>query len=53
MPASESQTPVGARLPGGLVYVTPDMPGLQRVRRGKSFAYRLKRGAIFEAATLR
>ncbi|MCO5105353.1 MAG: DNA topoisomerase IB [Burkholderiaceae bacterium] len=40
MPASESQTPVGARLPGGLVYVTPDMPGLQRVRRGKSFAYR-------------
>lgn len=28
------------RLPGGLVYVNPEMPGLSRLKRGKSFRYR-------------
>ncbi|RYF02395.1 MAG: DNA topoisomerase IB [Comamonadaceae bacterium] len=30
----------GSRLPGGLVYVTADMPGLSRLRRGTTFRYR-------------
>ncbi|RYF08416.1 MAG: DNA topoisomerase IB [Comamonadaceae bacterium] len=34
----------GSRLPGGLVYVTADMPGLSRLRKGSSFAYRKPNG---------
>ena len=30
----------GSRLPGGLVYVSTDMPGLKRLRKGKGFGYR-------------
>ena len=30
----------GSRLPGGLVYVSADMPGLKRLRKGKGFGYR-------------
>ena len=35
----------GSRLPGGLIYVTVDMPGLTRVLKGKSFAFRKPDGA--------
>ncbi|PYE79177.1 DNA topoisomerase I-like protein [Xylophilus ampelinus] len=35
-----ARMPRPARLPGGLVYVTPEMPGLSRFRRGKAFRYR-------------
>lgn len=35
----------GTRLPGGLVYVSVDMPGLTRVRKGQSFAFRKPDGA--------
>lgn len=35
----------GSRLPGGLIYVTAGMPGLQRLKRGKSFAYRRPDGS--------
>ncbi len=45
MTATTTVTPAGQRLPGGLVYVTPDLPGLRRVRRGKAFAYRLPDGS--------
>lgn len=39
--AGPPDSPVpGQRLPGGLVYVQSDMPGLRRVRRGKGFGYR-------------
>ncbi|MFI8618872.1 DNA topoisomerase IB [Acidovorax sp. NPDC077693] len=37
----KATTPRQPRLPGGLVYVTPDMPGLSRVPSGeKAFRYR-------------
>ncbi|KAF1048778.1 DNA topoisomerase IB [Xylophilus sp.] len=41
-PADAPAPPVP--LPGGLLYVDRRMPGLQRVRRGKRFAYRDDRG---------
>lgn len=50
MPASDSAPPTGQRLPGGLVYVSPDMPGLRRVRRGKGFAYRQPDGGWLKDA---
>lgn len=49
MPAAPDDTAAsprpGSRLPGGLVYVTAGMPGLARIRRGKSFAYRRPDGS--------
>jgi DNA topoisomerase-1 len=42
-----STVPTTSRLPrlaNGLVYVNPDMPGLSRVKRGKSFRYRDEKG---------
>ena len=36
--------PAPAPLPGGLLYVSPLMPGFSRVRRGKRFAYRNEDG---------
>lgn len=41
-PPSRPAPPSSAQpsLPPGLVYVSPDMPGLTRVRRGRGFAYR-------------
>lgn len=42
MPAVSSQRPLPLR--NGLVYVTPEMPGLGRVRRGSSFRYRNAKG---------
>ncbi|MFE8645505.1 DNA topoisomerase IB [Sphingomonas sp. NCPPB 2930] len=43
--AAPSRTPSArpprpARLPGGLVYVSPEIPGLSRHKRGKAFRYR-------------
>jgi len=35
----------GRQLPGGLVYTTDAQPGIQRLRRGKGFAYRRANGA--------
>lgn len=35
-----ARTPRPARLPGGLVYVSPEIPGLSRHKRGKAFRYR-------------
>lgn len=35
----------GSRLPGGLIYVTVDMPGLTRVLKGESFAFRKPDGS--------
>jgi len=43
-PAATSPRP-GSRLPGGLVYVTVDMPGLTRVLQGESFAFRKPDGS--------
>ncbi|WP_311221479.1 MULTISPECIES: DNA topoisomerase IB [unclassified Acidovorax] len=45
--AASSSTPPrpGSRLPGGLIYVTVEMPGLTRVLKGKSFAFRKPDGA--------
>jgi DNA topoisomerase-1 len=34
-----------APTPGALVYVSDEMPGIQRVRRGNNFAYRSSQGA--------
>ncbi|MDR6214830.1 DNA topoisomerase IB [Paracidovorax wautersii] len=42
--AAEPPRP-GTRLPGGLVYVSADMPGLARVRHGKTFRYRRPDGS--------
>ncbi len=42
--AAEPPRP-GMRLPGGLVYVSADMPGLARVRHGKTFRYRRPDGS--------
>lgn len=44
-PSVQPAPAAGARLPGGLVYVTPDMPGLRRVRSGTAFRYRQPDGA--------
>ncbi|GEM_PF-25024 len=35
----------GSRLPGGLIYVSVDMPGLTRVLKGDSFAFRKPDGS--------
>ncbi|WPB56026.1 DNA topoisomerase IB [Xylophilus sp. GOD-11R] len=40
-----STVPAPAPLPGGLLYVSPLMPGMTRVRSGKRFAYRRVDGA--------
>lgn len=43
--ASAAPPPRPKRLPGGLVYVSPDLPGLTRVATGeKAFRYRLPSG---------
>ncbi len=42
--------PPPSPLPGGLLYVSPRMPGLSRVRRGKSFRYRRDDGRWVEDA---
>ncbi|WP_295855964.1 DNA topoisomerase IB [uncultured Xylophilus sp.] len=38
------------RLPGGLLYVSPEMPGLSRIKRGKRFRYRMHDGAWVQDA---
>lgn len=44
-PSWSSTPPRPVRLPGGLVYVSPDLPGLSRVATGeKTFRYRLPDG---------
>jgi DNA topoisomerase-1 len=44
---------MGEALPQGLVYVSDDAPGIQRVRRGRGFAYRDASGAwLRDRATL-
>ena len=52
-PSEPAQAPLvpGTRLPGNLVYVSEQMPGLRRVRRGKAFAYRDSAGRWLTQAT--
>jgi DNA topoisomerase I len=42
MPSNENRQ--SATLTDGLVYVSPDMPGMSRVKRGATFRYRDAKG---------
>jgi len=44
-PAKAAPPRPGTRLPGGLIYVSVDMPGLTRVLKGESFAFRKPDGS--------
>ena len=49
-PAPADPVPPPSPLPGGLLYVSPRMPGLSRVRRGKAFRYRRDDGRWIDDA---
>jgi pimeloyl-ACP methyl ester carboxylesterase len=46
--AYSTDVPPPAAMPGGLLYVSPLMPGFSRVLRGKRFAYRREDGSVIK-----